>query len=140
MPLLYRISFLVAVLTLSGCTFMFWPHTEAVAPAVSGTVLRAGKPVTGASVILVPSFYKTDCRTASSRYAAVTDSAGHFAIRGDRELLLFVVMGDRLDSWGICVDKSGNKIETLHAAGMGFPARPAEVICELTREHICQGA
>ena len=141
MPLLCRIGLLVAFLNLSGCAFMLWPHTEQVVPAVSGTVLNAGEPVVGATVTLVPSLYRTDCKAASSKYMAVTDGAGHFVIRGDRKLSLFVVMGDRLDSWGICINTSGNAIEALHARGMGFPPSSAKVVCELSRPRdICQGA
>jgi len=139
MPFLCRISLLIALLNLSGCAFMFWPHWEQVVPTVSGTLLRDGKPVSGASVFLLPSLGRKGC-PLSSKYAAVTDTGGHFAIRGDRDLALFVVMGDRLDSWGICINESGNVIEALHARAMGFPPRSFEVICELNQPEACKRA
>ena len=104
-------------------------------PDVSGTVLRGGEPVAGANVVLIPSLDETNC-SVSSKYVAISDEKGHFAISGEKELELFVVIGDRFDRWAICVNGSGNVIEALHA---GY-SHSFEVICELTRQqNVCQG-
>ena len=139
MSLIVRIVLIFALCSLSGCVAMLWPHTEQVVPAVTGTVLRNGEPVSGASVFIVASLRANACTT--SKYKAVTDKSGHFAIGGDSDLHLFVVMGDRLDSWGICIEESGSRIPALQSHGIGYPPTAVTVVCDLGRsENICQGA
>ena len=119
---------------LSGCAFFPFPHTEQVVPSVTGIVLRDGKPVSGTHVFVLPHLTRNGCEV--STYSAITDENGHFAIRGDRDLALFVVMGDRINSWGICIGEPGQLVEAWRARGFGFPPSSTKVECELTHQPI----
>jgi hypothetical protein len=130
MPHIIRLLLLLALVVLSGCAFLLFPHTEQVVPSVAGTVSRDGKPVLGVHVFVLPNLRENGCIT--SRYSAVTDESGHFAIRGDRNVKLFVVMGDPMNSWGLCIGEPGHLVEAWHPHGIGVPPRSIEVLCDLS--------
>ena len=137
MPFIFRIGLIATLLNLSGCAFMLWPHKEQIAPLVSGRVLRDGEPVPRVKVLLVESLHGANCATPS-KYAAITDNEGRFTVGGERRLALFVVMGDRLDRWSICVGGVGNVVEGLWA---GYSRSALQVVCEISRQpNICQRA
>lgn len=129
-PMRFHVLVLPVTLVLSGCVVMIWPHREQVVPAVSGRIVRAGEPVSGADVYVLPSL-KDGC--SRSKYHAITDTSGRFAISGDRETSLVEVFGDRNVPWGICIDVSGSLIEGSRARGFGFPPPAIAAVCDLSK-------
>jgi hypothetical protein len=73
-------SLLLALLAgLAGC--VFWPHHYLTAPAISGTVIRAGKPVSGEHVQLADVMTTAgDVSPGALTQETVTDAQGHFSI------------------------------------------------------------
>ena len=120
---------LVATL-ITGCSAFFWPHRVQEVPTVFGSVLRGDIPVSGIEVFVVPYLHPDGCE--ETRYSDMTDDLGRFSISGERNTEWFVVvMGNRLNSWGICIKEDGEFIEGWSAGGIGYPPKEANFVCDL---------
>jgi hypothetical protein len=79
MKLLMRGLLLVLFAALTGC--VYWPHHGLTAPTISGTVVRAGKPVAGVHVQLADVMTTSgDVSPKALTQETVTDAQGHFSI------------------------------------------------------------
>lgn len=108
------------VVALPGC-FPF-PHFQQRAPRLIGVVRSAEGPAHGVTVRYAPQTVKGDaCDSALS----TTTTDGGFEFAAVKEFEFFVIFGDRLDSWGVCVDPDGGS--PLRAERRGFWGGPAEV-------------
>jgi hypothetical protein len=116
-------------LVISGCVTFQWPHNKQVVPTVRGTVTRNGAPVAGATVSVLPMMHANSC--AASRYSAVTDESGRFAIDGDKRLDWFPAIGEGQNSWGICIGESSAFREGWRSYGVSVPPHSVEVTCDL---------
>ncbi|WP_158882439.1 carboxypeptidase-like regulatory domain-containing protein [Rhodanobacter sp. L36] len=64
---------------LTGC--VYWPHHDLTAPTISGTVVRAGKPVVGEHVQLADVMTTSgDVSPSALTQETITDAQGHFSI------------------------------------------------------------
>ncbi len=96
-----------AVTMLVGC--VPYPHTYQYLPPVEGTLREAGRPAVAVRVTLrlMPLQRKTSPCEAPSEADAVTDGQGHFTMKGERRVRLYIlgVPMDGLESWGFCFER-----------------------------------
>ena len=79
MKLFFSVLMVATAATLSGCIPI--KHHDLVAPQISGTVTRAGVPVTGVHVQLADVFNDSGAPAPTAlKDEAVTDEQGHFTV------------------------------------------------------------
>jgi hypothetical protein len=116
---------------LSGCAIP-WPHFEQQIPEVKGVVSKGEDAVSGARVYLLERLGHEEC--SKSKLFAVTDENGRFSIKGDKDLRLWLVMGDPIESWGVCIEYEDQLIVALRTGGIGVPPPSIELNCDLSSE------
>ena len=122
-----------SLLLLTGC----FPHREQIIPAIEGTLVSGQAPVAGARIHVLPSLSKGGC--GPSRHTAVTDAAGRFTVRGASEIGMILPLGDRINTWGVCIEDGGRLVEGFRAGNIGWPPHHIDMHCDLARVRgICE--
>ncbi len=81
MKLFSSVLLIASIAVLSGCIPIPMKHHNLTAPLISGTVTRAGVPVSGTHVQLVDQFDDTGAPAPGAlKDEAVTDQQGHFTV------------------------------------------------------------
>lgn len=122
-----RVLALCGVLLLAGC----FPYREQIVPRIDGRLVRGDIPAAGVRIHVLPQMFKAGCQP--SRYTTATDATGRFMIEGDRKLGMLVSMGDRIDTWGVCIEENGRLIEGFRESRIGWPPRHVDMHCDLDR-------
>ncbi|HEY3644915.1 MAG TPA: carboxypeptidase-like regulatory domain-containing protein [Gammaproteobacteria bacterium] len=101
------------------------PHYEYFAPAVSGTLVQGGHPLSGAKLLL-----RADSTATSS--VAYSDAAGHFVLAPLREYHAYISMsGDQPHAFSLTITVDGKDYPAFQQAA----AQPRSVIhldCDLS--------
>ncbi|WP_141454964.1 carboxypeptidase-like regulatory domain-containing protein [Pseudoxanthomonas sp. z9] len=122
-----------SLLLLTGC----FPHRQQIVPAIDGMLVRGQVPVAGARIHVLPSMFKAGC--GPSRHTAVTDATGRFTIRGASEIGVMLPMGDRINTWGVCIEHDGRWVEGFKESDIGWPPRRIDMDCDLARvRDVCE--
>jgi hypothetical protein len=116
----------------SGC--VPWPHRETVVPEIGGVITLNGKPAAGVQVYLHNHLRLTDPKTpcSESENATITDSEGRFRFSEVDKLFMFLVVGDPIRSWGVCISHNGAAIIGWRRLVIGYGGPPVSLRCELT--------
>ena len=123
-------AFLLLPSALTAC--MPWPHINQIAPSVTGTVLRNGEPVSGALVYWHPRYPLRSEECSASKSPTTTDSSGGFLLRQERDFEMFIMMGDPIMSWTICIESNGTMYTGWRTFSMGYAPEKVRVICDLS--------
>ena len=105
------------------------PGWDAKTPAFSGVVLRAGKPVEGATVVV--SVRDAACSQPSAE--VTTGASGDFEIPAVERFRLFkTLFGDPLYQWNLCVGEGESRQVAGHRGGSMFRAPDSVALrCDL---------
>lgn len=96
-----------ALICLSGCAVMPWPHTANVTPHVRGVLLDSGQPLQGAEIRVVAGAEEGLCLGRATE--ARTSADGSFEVESVKELRMFVVMMAHSSiPWSLCYRNRGN--------------------------------
>lgn len=118
---------------LTGC----FPYREQIVPRIEGRLVRGAMPVAGVRIHVLPETFRAGCQP--SRYTAVTDDAGAFTLVGKSRIGMIVPMGDRINTWGVCIEENGRLIEGFRDGSIGWPPRHIDMQCDLERTvRICE--
>jgi hypothetical protein len=142
----FAIRCIVALLLVwaTGCVIPL-PHWVVRLPRVTGTLLRDGVPVAGASVLYAPGPYVSRDPTCESpeRQSTITSSSGMFELPGIRAFrLLEVITPGSTDfgfRWTICLETADGSRRTWSGSSFGPPSAPTliEVSCDLGKPEVC---
>jgi hypothetical protein len=109
-----------------------WPHSERAVPAISGIVTFAGVPVSGATVFVHRNLPLNADSCPDSPHHVKTNEAGRFAVDSVDELHFFVVIGDPISTWAICINSGGATYVGWRNSELGYARERADLNCELT--------
>jgi len=124
MPLLSRLAFLAPML-LCGC--VPFPNQHLFAPAVSGVVMRDGKPLSGAEISVSAQFAR-DVRVAT------TDREGRFTTEAIREWrMTAMLIGDPLFGYTVQIGADGTTYRGYSLVGMGSAPSDVRLKCDVAK-------
>ncbi|MBI5595299.1 MAG: hypothetical protein HY928_04335 [Elusimicrobia bacterium] len=127
-----NITVLGVVLALNAC--VPFPNRRLCAPEVSGTLVRAGVPVSGAEVLLSAVFTEDTA-------AVLSDGAGKFKLGPLSKLhLTKSVLGDPLYRFSLRVKvPGGGESLAFEGSALGAPPGPLVLYCDLERVGVRSG-
>jgi hypothetical protein len=108
------------VFLVSGC--VPWPHRETVVPEIAGVITLNGEPAAGIQVYLHKRIALTEPRTpcSESKNATITDNEGRFQFGEVDKLFMFLVIGDPISLWAVCISHNGAAINGWRSSGIGY--------------------
>jgi hypothetical protein len=121
---LFVAAYGLSAVLLAGC----FPTVAVVSPGVSGNVRLNGVALEGAEVYIQDRLRATGCAATSRK--ATTDASGVFSIPSRRSLK-WVVPGDRLVSWGVCIRSNSQWFDGYGEHPFGFPRAKVRLACDL---------
>lgn len=121
-----RLIFLGLVyVLLSGC--VPFPNVHRFAPAISGVVLRDGRPVPSA-VVKVSAQFSREVRTVT------TDQDGRFSTEAIRELRwTAILLGDPLFGYTVQIGADGHDVAGYQFQGIGSAPSDLRLSCDLAK-------
>ena len=125
-----RIRFAVAAalaLCVGGCFPM--PHTDYLFPAIRGQVLRSGVPVAGAEIFATARPLDEVC--GGAKRVGTTDEEGRFSVEPEKDFQFFMVIGDPLSSWTLCIEHAGMRYVGWADRSVGFAPESIRMECDL---------
>lgn len=125
-----RLALLFLSALMAGC--IPWPHVNQIAPAVTGVVVKNGQPVQGALVYWHPRYPPNADACSASEVATKTNEEGRFQLREERDFEMFVMMGDPIMSWTICIELEGVMYTGWREFSMGYAPVKVSITCDLS--------
>jgi hypothetical protein len=119
-----RVLGVAACLCASAC--LPFPHVQQRTPWLQGLLTDQGAPVAGVPVHLVTSSTRDAPLECTGEVRATTDAAGWFSVPATSEFELFMVLGDRMDTWELCFELADGR--TTRWAGSGWWGGPRQVL------------
>ncbi len=105
------------------------PHSDQVFPAARGTVKQAGQPVAGAKIFAAGTVTGVGCD--GTELAGATGQDGGFTIEPESRFELFMVIGDPLMKWTVCIEHEGVRYLGWTVTDLGTAPKEARLECDL---------
>ena len=118
---------------LNGCLPI--PHSDQIAPNITGTVTMKGVPQAGIPVYFEPRCHfglveQHICETTGRK--TLTNDQGRFTFKGVRNFSFFITLGDPGGCWEICFQREGRTITGLNDQWFGmYPPKETQIECDL---------
>ncbi|MEJ2192972.1 MAG: hypothetical protein P8Y39_11645 [Nitrospirota bacterium] len=127
------IILLFLLFLLNGCLPI--PHSDYLAPEISGVVQDGDKPVSDARVYLDATFDSKNCEQYDMQ--AETTEAGEFVIGPVKKFRWVVLLiGDPIAYWTLCVDTPEGKKVLLQQGGIGMSPLTLTIECDISSSEI----
>lgn len=124
----------LTLVTVSGCVPL--PHRDQWHPEIDGVVMTPQGPANSWLVGLQGrAFNKRETDCSKFPKTVRTDSLGRFHFDAGSTFALFFMMGDRFDTWEICVQGADSKFSWRGSGAFGGP-RHQQLNCN-TKEATC---
>jgi hypothetical protein len=108
------------------------PHRERVAPEVAGLLHDDKQPAAGLTVHYAHrKMWGGGTECTESDVVATTGSDGRFVFGEGKEFRFFVVMGDPVFAYEVCVERRGGRDLLWRMDDFGFVETPVELTCDL---------
>jgi hypothetical protein len=118
---------------LNGCLPI--PHSDYLAPEISGVMQDGERPVADARVYLDATFDGENCEQFDMQ--AETNETGEFAIGPVKKFRWVVLLfGDPVASWRLCVDTPEGKKVLLQQGGIGMSPLTLNIECDISSSEI----
>ena len=118
---------LLIAVSAAGCFPL--PHSDQTFPEVRGTVTRAGLPVAGAKIFAAGPTPGADCD--GTEFADTSGQDGAFIIQPKSRFEFFMVIGDPLEKWTVCIEYEGVQYLGWTVTGLGTAPKTARMDCDL---------
>jgi hypothetical protein len=118
---------------LNGCLPI--PHSDYLAPEISGVLQDGEKPVSDAHLYLDATFDGENCEQYDMQ--SETTETGEFAIGPVKKFRWVVpLIGDPVASWTLCVDTAEGRKAVLYQGGIGMSPLTLNIECDISSSEI----